>query len=848
MFKWTQRSLDRALNFRVAIGAFALGVATLGQPAYAAFDLQITEIWSGQDGSDLTEDWFEISNVGNTAFTFADVGTTTINDGFLFYDDVSADLSDAVQVEGFTSILPNESVVVVIGDGGDRDEWNDVWDDVVSLPAAGFTDGSGLGAGGDTVNLWIVDSFNGTNDGPADPTGTPDVSGSYPGGIPSGVSYDNSFGGNSFVGDSSGAVETTETAGNSGNEPAIGSPGSFTANATPSPALIWDDDDTSPGIQNGGTNDWTLDPADMNFQDDTNTNVAFTSGEDAQFGDGAGDAPDGNYTVSVDNSQGAVTAGQVTFAESDSTYTIDGDQLTVENGITADNNATIDADVSLTGSAPVLLANNGNTLSLNGTLSSANTVTLSGGGSEQGFHTLESGFSSAADFNLGGTVTVEVQNGASLTGTINAPNTGGERALTGDATIAADLNVGDEPDITIAGNLTFTGSASMDNGNLDPGAGQILTPNKLDTAGTLTFDTGLSLGTASGDAVDYSWSLFGNTTAGAGTNYDQVVLGDALTDSSGTSTIEVGLYFDQVGQTNTVDFDNSFWSTSQSWTIIDVEDTSGSAFDNVVLTPNAFNAEAIGNNRGVGIQDFSITTDVNGDIILNYDVPPAGTIGLVAVTEFLSNPVSAGQDFIELFNPTTTDFTLNGWSIVNDENNDVIEIPDGTVIGSGAFLVLVEDKAAFEADFFGGTPTAGVIETALAEALNLDGGEDQIVLLDGQGNEVWRLAYANDETEGISTYLSIDDFTQANFGDADNPGIVRVGDDLVALGTGLELGYEEDGGFAQAGGLISNGGDWGSPLAGSYTADLTFVIPEPASLMLLSVGGALMLGRSRRHG
>ena len=33
-----------------------------------AFDLRISEIFSGQSGSDLTSDWFEITNIGTTAW------------------------------------------------------------------------------------------------------------------------------------------------------------------------------------------------------------------------------------------------------------------------------------------------------------------------------------------------------------------------------------------------------------------------------------------------------------------------------------------------------------------------------------------------------------------------------------------------------------------------------------------------------------------------------------------------------------------------------------------------------------------------------------------------------------
>src|SRR5690606_4368767 len=37
-----------------------------------SFDLKVTEIWVGQDGTDITGDWFEITNFGEVAWTAAE--------------------------------------------------------------------------------------------------------------------------------------------------------------------------------------------------------------------------------------------------------------------------------------------------------------------------------------------------------------------------------------------------------------------------------------------------------------------------------------------------------------------------------------------------------------------------------------------------------------------------------------------------------------------------------------------------------------------------------------------------------------------------------------------------------
>lgn len=122
--------------------ALALAAAT----ANAQFNLQITEIWPGNEpGSNLHEDWFEVTNKGDVAWTTAD--------GELYFDDVSMDVVDAVPLTGVTSIAPGESVIFY-NDPASSAEFESVWANVI-LPQIGLYDGSGLGQGGDGVTLFL---------------------------------------------------------------------------------------------------------------------------------------------------------------------------------------------------------------------------------------------------------------------------------------------------------------------------------------------------------------------------------------------------------------------------------------------------------------------------------------------------------------------------------------------------------------------------------------------------------------------------------------------------------------------------------------------------------------------
>ncbi|OAB78614.1 choice-of-anchor I family protein [Cochleicola gelatinilyticus] len=175
-------------------------------------DLVITEIFAGQEGADLTADWFEITNNGDTAWVSG-------VDGDLYYDDESASGSEADIITGITEIAPGTSAIVLVtGTTDDIATFTNVWGTVIDLTDVqiGTTDGAGLGGGGDTVTLWVGDPL----------TTTPVNSGTYPDTeLNDGQSYDVELAAFSVVGNANGAVETIEAGGDNADVTNIGSPG-----------------------------------------------------------------------------------------------------------------------------------------------------------------------------------------------------------------------------------------------------------------------------------------------------------------------------------------------------------------------------------------------------------------------------------------------------------------------------------------------------------------------------------------------------------------------------------------------------------------------------------------------
>lgn len=147
---------------RVLLCAAAVALCLANQ-ALAVFDLQVTEIWMGNEpGENLTDDWFEVTNFGDMSWTAA-------SDGDLYYDDDSADPNAADLLYGVASIAPGESVIFVDGNAGvgglNLALWHSEWDSALaavpkSVPQVGSYEGSGLSQGGDAVTLFLDADMN----------------------------------------------------------------------------------------------------------------------------------------------------------------------------------------------------------------------------------------------------------------------------------------------------------------------------------------------------------------------------------------------------------------------------------------------------------------------------------------------------------------------------------------------------------------------------------------------------------------------------------------------------------------------------------------------------------------
>ena len=147
---------------RIIVAAMILLFAT---PICVAdiFDARITELWPGRSGPDGTQDWFEVSNLGDTAFDTGDIA----------YDDSSADINVALVLPSFI-LEPGESAVFLIDIDADDPQFSNAGEEFLAVwdmfPADGNLNGGqadgGLGGSNpDAANLMdlngtIIDTFS----------------------------------------------------------------------------------------------------------------------------------------------------------------------------------------------------------------------------------------------------------------------------------------------------------------------------------------------------------------------------------------------------------------------------------------------------------------------------------------------------------------------------------------------------------------------------------------------------------------------------------------------------------------------------------------------------------------
>jgi len=226
------------------------------------------------------------------------------------------------------------------------------------------------------------------------------------------------------------------------------------------------------------------------------------------------------------------------------------------------------------------------------------TLTLGGANTYTGATTINAGTFALASTGSIASTQITAASGATFdVSAVTGYTLTSGKTLTNNGTVNGGFTVASGA--TVNGSGTFTGAATIA-GNLNPG----------NSPGTVTFTNGLALVAGS----NLGWELVANTEAGAGTNFDQVlVTGGALTIADGAML--------NVNFGGSVDFTDGFWTADHSWTVISFAGTG----DEGALT--------LGTITG-GTGDFNefgsfSTSNNNGNQVLTWTAVPEPAAALL---------------------------------------------------------------------------------------------------------------------------------------------------------------------------------------------------------------------------
>ncbi len=137
--------------------------------------------------------------------------------------------------------------------------------------------------------------------------------------------------------------------------------------------------------------------------------------------------------------------------------------------------------------------------------------------------------------------------------------------------------------------------------------------------------------------------------------------------------------------------------------------------------------------------DPTISIKAGDSIVANF--VESSTEPNIVINEIMYNADEneESEDWIELYNSGNASINLADWTLKDDKDDNMYTIPEGTIVGSNSYLVLVKDKAAFQEIYPNTNNILGDI------GFGLSGNSDEVRLFNNEGQLVDSVMYDDED-------------------------------------------------------------------------------------------------------
>ena len=218
---------------------------------------------------------------------------------------------------------------------------------------------------------------------------------------------------------------------------------------------------------------------------------------------------------------------------------------------------------------------------------------------------------------------------------------------------------------------------------------------------------------------------------------DELVLDDSCSLSISISPAEAGYI-----KLNTIEVDDETWSGIYFQGIpVNIEAVANPGYSFTDWTTSSTNVSDKTSPKIV-----NLLLDENNTFVANFTGSKIEQLVTISEINYHSPSDLNTQDWVEIHNYGTDDVNLSNWSIRDEKLYNSFTIPEGTIIGTGEYLVLAEDTLSYTTNHPSFKRSVGPMGFSLSNS------GERIQLLNNREEIVSSVTYSDDPTLGWPIY------------------------------------------------------------------------------------------------